>query len=273
MTRLTPSLAPVVTQPIPIRTRNNMPAAAPAVQSTSPPSPKGVRFSETSSVITGFSRPLTSEEAWLLFDFETHSRECRQCISPYKRWQERASLCHKGAHMSNRIAEAMYMQNGKVYERYTRFKKPSQVEIPHTYTYLREQLLVLEESAAIRHARRQEGEQRPRVRVHNASNRRNDEPHRSSSTEVVIEGGLRDDHRRRDKYRQEEPRESRYHNHDREYRHSHREHRSEYRHEERKDRERRRAAEVEAEINVRETRYRTQERRPAWAEDGSKARR
>jgi hypothetical protein len=175
--------------------------------------------------------------------------------------------------MSNRIAEAMYMQNGKVYERYTRFKKPSQVEIPHTYTYLREQLLVLEESAAIHHARRQEGEQKPRVRVHNASNRRNDEPHRSSSTEVVIEGGLRDDHRRRDKYRQEEPRESRYHNHDREYRHSHREHRSEYRHEERKDRERRRAAEVEAEINVRETRYRTQERRPAWAEDGSKARR
>ncbi|KAI4738164.1 hypothetical protein E4T50_11362 [Aureobasidium sp. EXF-12298] len=249
-----------------------MPAAAPAVQSTSPPSPKGVRFSDTSSIISGFSRPLTSEEAWLLFDFETHSRDCRQCISPYRRWQERASLCHKGTQMSKRIAEAMYMQNGKVFERYTRFKKPSQVEIPHTYTYLREQLLVLEESAAIRHARRQE-EQRPRVRVHNDSNRGNDEPHRSSSTEVVIEGGCRDDHRRRDKYRQEEPRENRYHNNDREHRHGHKEHRSEYRHEERKHRERHRAAEVEAEIKVRETRYRTQERRPTWAEDDLRARR
>ncbi|KAH0291775.1 hypothetical protein KCU62_g2502, partial [Aureobasidium sp. EXF-3399] len=273
MTRLTPSLAPAVSQPMPIRTRNNMPAAAPAVQSTSPPSPKGVRFSDTSSIIAGFSRPLTSEEAWLLFDFETHSRECRQCISPYRRWQEHASLCHKGLHMSKRIAEAMYMQNGKVFERYTRFKKPSQVEIPHTYTYLREQLLVLEESAAIRHARRQEEEQRPCVRVHNGSSRRNDEPQRSSSTEVVIEGGSRDDHRRRDKYRQEEPRETRYHNNDREHRHSHKEHRSEYRRDERKHRERRRAAEVEAEINIRETRYRTQERRPTWAENDLRARR
>ncbi|CAD0087756.1 unnamed protein product [Aureobasidium vineae] len=250
-----------------------MSTAAPAVQPSTPPSPKEVRFSDTSSIVTGFSRPLTSEEAWLLFDLETHSRECRQCISPYKQWQAGASLCHKGMHMSKQIADTMYIHKGKVFERYTRLRKPSQVEIPHTYTYLREQLRVFEESAAIRHARRQEEEQRPRVRVHNDSSRRNDEPHRSSSAEVVIEGGRRDDHRRRDRYRQEEPRETRYHDHDRERRHGHKEHRSEYRHEERKDRERRRAAEVEAEINVRENRYRTQERRPTWAEDDSRARR
>ncbi|KAG9522302.1 hypothetical protein KCV07_g3102, partial [Aureobasidium melanogenum] len=273
MTRLTPGLATMVNQSIPIRTRNNMPTAAPAVQPSSPPSPKEVRFSDTSSIVTGFSRPLTSEEAWLLFDFETHSRACHQCISPYKRWQAGAPLCHKGNHLSKRIAETIYMQKGKVFERYTRFRRPSQVEIPHTYTYLREQLRVLEESAAIRHARRQEEEQRPRVRVHNDSNRHNDEPHRSSSAEVVIEAARRDNHHRRDRYRQEEPRESRYHDQDRQHRHGYRETRSEYRHEDRRDRERHRAADVEGEINVREHRYRTQERRPTWAEEDSRARR
>lgn len=262
----------MVNQSIPIRTRNNMPTAAPAVQPASPPSPKEVRFSDTSSIVTGVSRPLTSEEAWLLFHFETHARECRQCICPYKRWQAGAPLCHKGNSLSNRIAETIYMHKGKVFERYTHFRRPSQVEIPYTYTYLREQLRVLEESAAIRHARRQEDERRPRVRVHNDSNRRNNEPHKSSSTEVVIEGARRDDHPRRDRYRQEEPRESRYHDQDRQHRHGYHGHRSEYRHEDRRDRERRRAADVDGEIHVREHRYRTLERRPAWADEGARAR-
>jgi hypothetical protein len=164
--------------------------------------------------------------------------------------------------MSNRITKVMYMQNGKVYERYTRFKEPLEVEIPHTYTYLREQLLVLEESAALRDTHQLRKEQRPRVKVLNSSTVHNDGAYRSSSTEVVIEAGNRNDHRRRGRYQQEEPRESEYDNHDREH----------YRHERVEDRERRRAGEVEAEINIRETRYRTQEKRPTWTEDGSKAR-
>ncbi|KAI5196846.1 hypothetical protein E4T42_02011 [Aureobasidium subglaciale] len=248
-----------------------MAPAAPAVQPSSPPSPR-VRFSDSSSIVTSVSRPLSSEEAWLLYDFETHCRDCRQCISPYKRWQAGAPLCHKGTHMSKRVAEAIYMQKGKIFERYTRHKKPSQVEVPHTYTYLREQLLVMEEASAIRHARQQE-EQRPSVKIHNDSHRRNDEPRRSSSTEVVIEAGRStNDQRRRDKYRQDEPRESRYHDQDREHRHGYKVHRSEYHHEERNDRDRRRTTDVEAEVNVGNRRYRTQERRPTWADGDVRAR-
>ncbi|CAD0027067.1 unnamed protein product [Aureobasidium pullulans] len=270
MTRRTPSTTAVVNEPIPIRSRNMLHTAAPAVQPASPPSPR-VHFSET-HIVSGFSRPLTQEEAWLLYDFEVHCRDCRYCISPYKRFQSGAPLCHKGKHMSERISESMYMQKGNVFERYHRRTKPMRIEIPHTYTYLREQLHAMEDAAAIRHARRQTEEERPRVRVHNDSQRRSDEPRRSSSTEVVIEAARTDD-RRRDKYRHEEPQQTQYH--DREHRHSHREHRSDYRHEEPRDRERRRAAEVTTttEANSRERKYRTQERRPTWAEEDVRARR
>lgn len=240
----------VVNQPVARHTREK--TNAPAVK---PPSPK-VHFSSTSSIVTGVSRPLTSEEAWLLYDFETHCRSCPHCQSPYKRWQAGAPLCHHGRHLANLVAETIYMQNDEVFERYSKHRKPMRVEIPYTYTYLREQLHVMEEISILRHA--YERESRPKVRIHNDDHRHKDTHRRSDSTEVVIEAGRSDKHRRKERYRQDEPHEQKYHD----------------RRPKDKTYHRKSAADVaDMEVNVKDKRYRTQDRRPAWADEDTRARR
>lgn len=176
-------------------------------------------------------------------------------------------MCHHGQHMSKLINNAMYMHDDEVYERYSRHRKPMRVEIPHTYTYVREQLRVMMEAATLRHAPRRE--EQPKPRIHTDEHRRKEPHRRSESTEVVIESAHSDKHRRREKYRHEEPRERKY----REHRYRDAEYRHEYRHEEKKDKERRRAAETDVEINVKEKKYRTQDRRPTWVDEDVKARR
>ncbi|THZ79350.1 hypothetical protein D6C85_00549 [Aureobasidium pullulans] len=213
------------------------------------------RSSVTFSTVSGISRLLTQEEAWLLYDFETHCRDCRHCISPYKRFQSGAPLCHKGKHMSYRISESMYMQKGNVFERYHHHTKPMRVEIPHTYTYLREQLHAMEDAAAIRHARRQTEEERPRVGVHNDSQRHSDKPLVSSSTGTVIEAARTDD-RRRARYRHE-PHEQTKAPLELEGSPLHGE---------------ARLRALDASVKVREQNYRAQDRRPTWAEEDVRAR-
>lgn len=152
------------------------------------------------------------------------------------------------------------------------------VEIPHTYSYLREQLRVQEEVAILRRSPRHEErslqaerprQERPRVRIHAEEHRHKEAPRRSSSTAAVVEVGHSDKHRRKEKYRQEEPRESKYHEH----KHRDKEHRHKYRHEEKPHREHKKTAETGAEINVNGKKYRTQDRRPTWVDEDARARR
>ncbi|KAI5370596.1 hypothetical protein Slin15195_G014720 [Septoria linicola] len=111
------------------------------VPSVAPSSPsnasKSVRFAPTSEY--GSSRPLTSIEAWSLYNFEVHARSCSTCYQP------RANhLCDTGDALSRDVACHIFSRDSEIYAVRKDSSKLVRVEIPHGYTQLRQLLSSME---------------------------------------------------------------------------------------------------------------------------------
>jgi hypothetical protein len=91
---------------------------------STPPSPKQVRFAPRSAELA--SRPLTPQEAWSLYHFETHARSCRLCSSH--------SLCSAGYALSQDVQVLVRQHGGEICStRPDSEGKWIRVEIPHGY--------------------------------------------------------------------------------------------------------------------------------------------
>jgi hypothetical protein len=91
---------------------------------STPPSPKQVRFAPRSTELA--SRPLTPQEAWSLYHFETHARSCRSCTS--------RSLCDTGYALSQDVRVLVCQHGGEICStRPDSEGKWVRVEIPHGY--------------------------------------------------------------------------------------------------------------------------------------------
>jgi hypothetical protein len=98
---------------------------------STPPSPKQVRFAPRSAELA--SRPLTPQEAWSLYHFETHARGCRLCSSH--------SLCSAGYGLSQDVQILVCQRGGEICStRPDSEGKWIRVEIPHGYDRARSML-------------------------------------------------------------------------------------------------------------------------------------
>ncbi|GAB7349280.1 hypothetical protein MBLNU459_g8426t1 [Dothideomycetes sp. NU459] len=154
------------------------PAASGAAVVSPSTSPR-VRFASTASaIVTGVSRPLSQKEAWSLYHFELHARDCVHCYDPYSRYKAGRRLCPTGDALAQDMAIHVCMRNGEVYERFSDGHKPSRVEVTHGYEQVLGQLKATERrerrnarSPIVVPARRSEDEHRREhayVRPHKA---------------------------------------------------------------------------------------------------------
>ncbi|KAF2209390.1 hypothetical protein CERZMDRAFT_47627 [Cercospora zeae-maydis SCOH1-5] len=101
------------------------PDAVPA----SPATPlKSVRFAPTH----GSSRPLSTVEAWSVYNFELHARSCPTCYRPRV-----SRLCDTGYALSEDVACHIFSRDGHVYAVQKDGAGLVRVEIPHAYSQLR----------------------------------------------------------------------------------------------------------------------------------------
>ncbi|KXT15794.1 hypothetical protein AC579_6258 [Pseudocercospora musae] len=114
------------------------PDNVPAPSSPSSATAKTVRFAPPSN--NGSSRPLTSIEAWSLYHFEIHARQCRDCLGPYDVYRRGRSLCEVGHGLASDVACHVYYKNGDVYSCSTGDSELVRVEIPHGYEQTRQLL-------------------------------------------------------------------------------------------------------------------------------------
>jgi hypothetical protein len=98
---------------------------------------KAVRFAPRSSAQV--SRPATPQEAWPLYHFEIHARECQLCGN--------GSLCDDGYSLSQDVRVLIHQQGGEFYStRVDREGNRNRVEIPYGYTQARTMLGILQNS-------------------------------------------------------------------------------------------------------------------------------
>ena len=96
----------------------------PNLAPSTPPSPKQVRFAHPSTELA--SRPLTPQEAWSLYHFETHARTCRSCDS--------RAFCDAGYSLSQDVRVHVWKHDKQLCS--TRPDSEGRwvrVEIPHGY--------------------------------------------------------------------------------------------------------------------------------------------
>lgn len=94
---------------------------------------KSVRFAPTSE--NESSRPLTTIEAWSLYNFEIHARQCSQC-------SKISQLCDIGSGLAQDVACHVFSRDSDIWS-VTKDKKSNtfvRVEVPHGYTQLRKLL-------------------------------------------------------------------------------------------------------------------------------------
>lgn len=131
-----PTVRPMVVEFTPDNAPSNL---APS----SPPSPKAVRFAPTSD--NRLSRPLTSTEAWSLYYFENHARQCSACIQPLEVYRRGDCLCETGHGLAQDVACHVYYRDGEIYSnKRDEDAKVVRVEIPHGYVQLRSLLKAMD---------------------------------------------------------------------------------------------------------------------------------
>lgn len=160
-------------------------------------SPRGVHFPSTTSLVTSYSRPLTSTEAWSLYYFETHARNCSKCFDPYARQTAGKNLCTRGSALAQDTA--LHVKQGSdshVYSTQSDRSKSDRVEVPPGYDSTRSLLKALRK--------------RPVVVNQPAATKRTSEYHaneRRERAEVIVEPSRSRDHgrgRQRSRYGVEE---------------------------------------------------------------------
>lgn len=106
------------------------------------PSQKKARFA--SAPIEGVSRPLSTTEAWSLWHFETHARQCNDCYRPLDVAREGRRLCDTGHALAQDVAEHVYHKAGEIYSKKTDDHKLVRVELPPNYDQTRELLQAID---------------------------------------------------------------------------------------------------------------------------------
>ncbi|KAJ9620258.1 hypothetical protein H2203_008023 [Taxawa tesnikishii (nom. ined.)] len=98
--------------------------------------PRAVRFpSTTDLLITGYSRPLTTTEAWSLYRFETHALSCASCYKPYEVYKSGRQLCSTGHALAQDVAIHVYRKDGEIYSVGDRDVRAVRVEVPPGYDH------------------------------------------------------------------------------------------------------------------------------------------
>ena len=99
---------------------------------------KTVRFSPAPvKAVPGVTRPLTQTEAWSLYHFESHARQCRACFDPLDVHRRGEKLCHTGQGLGHDVSYHVYYRDGLIYSTHPEDGKLVHVEIPTTYGQLR----------------------------------------------------------------------------------------------------------------------------------------
>lgn len=80
------------------------------------------------------SRPLTSVEAWSLYHFEIHARECKECYGPLEVHQRGKRLCDAGDALARDVVRYIYYRNGEIYSKTSNDHKLVRVELRPNYT-------------------------------------------------------------------------------------------------------------------------------------------
>ncbi|TKA73739.1 hypothetical protein B0A55_05456 [Friedmanniomyces simplex] len=111
---------------------------------SSPGSPKAVRFAPSTKAEP---RALLPIEAWSLYHFETHCRQCNECYGP----SEGRRLCPTGHGLAQDVAEHVYRLDGNVYSRKKDNHKLVQVEISPDYTQVAQLLKSTERPSRTSH--------------------------------------------------------------------------------------------------------------------------
>lgn len=133
-----------------VKPSNSGPTNIAPVSPPGSPSTKKARFA--TAPIEGFSRPLSSTEAWSLWHFETHARQCPECYNPLKIHQEGRRLCDTGHALAQDVAEHVYHRAGEIYSTKTDDHKLVRVELPPNYGQTRGVLQAIDR--ALRSAQR-----------------------------------------------------------------------------------------------------------------------
>ena len=98
---------------------------------STPPSPKQVRFAPRSTEVA--SRPLTAQEAWSLYHFETHARACQLCNNRLP--------CDVGYGLSQDVRVHVVYYSGEICSTKADSEgKWVRVEIPHGYDRTKDML-------------------------------------------------------------------------------------------------------------------------------------
>jgi hypothetical protein len=112
------------------------------VTPSTPPSPKAVRFASTEAL----SRPVSQTEAWSLFHFESHARQCGECRDPYYVYLKGRRLCPIGHALAQDVAIHVCSRQNEIYSNAKDNHKYVRVEMPHGYDQARGLLRSLDRS-------------------------------------------------------------------------------------------------------------------------------
>ncbi|PSN75118.1 hypothetical protein BS50DRAFT_480683 [Corynespora cassiicola Philippines] len=97
--------------------------------------------------VSAVSRPLTTDEAWALHDFEMHARKCAYCNDPYEVHRSHNRLCDMGHSYAQDVARYIYNRpDGEAYSTVEEDYKLVRVEIPAGYEQVRGLLKAIERS-------------------------------------------------------------------------------------------------------------------------------
>lgn len=97
---------------------------------SSPGSPKAVRFAPS---VKAEPRALNAAEAWSLYHFECHARQCHSCYNPLEVYIEGRRLCETGHSLAQDVAEHVCRQEGMTFSRKKDNHKLVKLEMPADY--------------------------------------------------------------------------------------------------------------------------------------------
>lgn len=85
------------------------------------------------SGVTGVSRPVNNEEHWILYYFEAHVDQCRDCEDPLQVSEYSRQLCDEGHQLAIDVIEVIVRKKDEVYSRTKANEQDVRIEIPHGY--------------------------------------------------------------------------------------------------------------------------------------------
>ena len=86
-------------------------------------------------IVTGYSRPLSSDEHWTLYYFEEHALQCSQCFEPLRVHKTGGQLCDEGHDLAIAVARLMFYSHsrGGIFSRAKEDSQETRVETPPSY--------------------------------------------------------------------------------------------------------------------------------------------